>query len=282
MKLATHIVALLVHIQHASFEVQIVPLQRHQLTPAQASRQVQKEHFVVALELRLNEKPLQLLPRQHLHLPRLLGRQLAADGRVHTDQPILHRLFQCGAAGGVAHAHHPVGQPFAVLVGEPLPATFLEPTVELLQVILCQLIQRDVSNFRDDVQSDAAFVSLLRGGTDLGLGVILIPVCQPISEGHLWPHLLRLQPAAFLLELLELLDALLLGFGEDIFRFGIAVIIIADDNSPLPTAILALPYGSIPGFSLSCHGFNSFPKISSMKPPTMPQACFCISEVTWV
>ena len=182
----------------------------------------------------------------------------------------------------MAHTHHSVGQPFAVLVGEALPAAFLEPPIELLQVILRQLVQRDVSNFRDDVQSDAAFVSLLRGGTDLGLGVILVPVCQPVPEGHLGPHLLRLQPAAIHLELLELLDALLLGFGEDIFRLGIAVIIVADDDAPLPPTILALPYGSVSGFSFSCHGFNSFPKISSMKPPTMPQACFCISEVTWV
>ena len=273
---------MLVHIQYAGFEVQVIPLQRHELASAQAGCQVQKEHFVVALELRLNEKPLQLLPRQHLHLPRFLGRQLAADGRVHANQSILHRLLQCGAAGGVAHTHHSVGQPFAVLVGEPLPATFLESAIELLQVILRQLIQRDVPNLRDDVQTDAAFVSLLRGGTDLGLGVILVPVCQPVPEGHLGPHLLRLQPATLLLELLELLDALLLRFNENIFRFGIAVIIVADDDAPLPPTILALPYCSVSGFSLSCHGFNSFPKMSSMKPPTIPQACFCISDVTWV
>ena len=36
LKLAPHIVDLLVHIQHAGFEVQVVPLQCHQLTPAQA------------------------------------------------------------------------------------------------------------------------------------------------------------------------------------------------------------------------------------------------------
>ena len=36
LKLATHIVDLLIHIQHTGFEVQVVPLQRHQLTPAQA------------------------------------------------------------------------------------------------------------------------------------------------------------------------------------------------------------------------------------------------------
>ena len=182
----------------------------------------------------------------------------------------------------MAHAHHSVGQPFAVLVGEPLPAAFLEPTVELLQVILRQLVQWDAADFRDDVQTDAVLISLLRGGTDLRLGMILVPICQPVSEGHLGPHLLRFQSAALRLELLELLDALLLGFGENIFRFGVAIVIVADDNTPLPPAVLALPYGSVAGFSFSCHGFNSFPKISSMKPPTMPEAVFCISEVTWV
>lgn len=282
LKLATHIVDLLVHIQYAGFEVQVIPLQRHQLAPTQAGGQVQKEDLVVALKLRLNEESLQLFSCQHLHLPRFLGRQLAADSRVHANQSILHRFLQRGATGGVTHAHHSVGQPFAVLVGEALPAAFLEPPIELLQVVLCQLIQRDVSDLRDDVQADAALIGLLCGGADLGLGVILIPVCQPIPEGHRGPHLLWLQPAAFLLELLELLDALLLRFGENTFRLGIAVVIVADDDASFPAPILALPYGSVSGFSFSCHGFNSFPKISSMKPPTMPEAVFCISEVTWV
>ena len=182
----------------------------------------------------------------------------------------------------MAHTHHPVGQSFAVFVGEALPAAFLESAIELLQVVLRQLVQRDAPKFRDDMQSDAALIGLLCGGADLGLGVILIPVCQPVPEGHLWPHLLRLQSAALRLELLELLHALLLGFGEDIFRFGIAVIVIADDDAAFPPPVLALSYGSVAGFSFSCHGFNSFPKMSSMKPPTMPEAVFCISEVTWV
>ena len=182
----------------------------------------------------------------------------------------------------MTHAHHSVGQSFAVLVGEALPAAFLESTVELLQVILCQLVQRDAADLRDDVQTDAAFVGFLRGGANLWLGMIFIPVCQSISEGHLGPHLLRLQSATLRLELLELLDALLLRFGENIFRLGIAVIVIADDDAPLPPTVLALSYGSVSGFSFSCHGFNSFPKMSSMKPPTMPEAVFCISEVTWV
>ena len=36
LKLAPHIVDLLIHIQHAGFEVQVVPLQRHKLAPTQA------------------------------------------------------------------------------------------------------------------------------------------------------------------------------------------------------------------------------------------------------
>ena len=182
----------------------------------------------------------------------------------------------------MAHTHHSVGQPFAVLVGEALPATFLKSAIELLQVILRQLVQWDAADLRDDVQADAALVGLPRSRADLGLGVILVPVCQPVPEGHLGSNFFGLQPAAFLLELLKLLDALLLRFGEDIFRFWITVVIVTDDDAPFPAAIFALPYRSVSGFSLSCHGFNSFPKISSMKPPTIPQACFCISEVTWV
>ena len=94
LKLAPHIVDLLVHIQYAGFEVQVIPLQRHELASAQAGCQVQKEDFIVAFKLRLNEEPLQFLPRQHLHLPRLLRRQLTADSWVHANEPILHRLFQ--------------------------------------------------------------------------------------------------------------------------------------------------------------------------------------------
>ena len=182
----------------------------------------------------------------------------------------------------MTHTHHPVGQPFAILVGEALPATFLESTVELLQVILRQLVQWDASDLWDDVQAYAALIGLLCGGANFWLGVIFIPVCQPVPERHLGPHFFGFQPTVILLELLELLNALLLRFGENIFRFGVAVVIVANDDTPLPPPIFALSYCSVSGFSLSCHGFNSFPKMSSMKPPTIPQACFCISEVTWV
>ena len=85
-------------------------------------------------------------------------------------------LLQRRAASGVAHTNHPVGQTFAVLVGEALPAAFLEPPIELLQVVLCQLVQRDAADLRDDVQADAILVCFLGGGAYLWLGVIFVPV----------------------------------------------------------------------------------------------------------
>ena len=57
----------------------------------------------------IQQKPLHLLTGQHLHLPGFLGRQLAADGGILLNQPLLHRLVQCGSTGGVAATHSPVG-----------------------------------------------------------------------------------------------------------------------------------------------------------------------------
>ncbi|MPN25813.1 hypothetical protein SDC9_173229 [bioreactor metagenome] len=130
---------------------------------------------------------------------------------------------------------------------------------------------------------DAALVARLCGGAELGLRVMLKPVVEPIPEGHLGPHLYRCCPTVGFLESLELFQALLFRFGEDILGFGVTVVIIVDDDSPLPASVLAQSYSSVAIFSLSgCHGFNSFPKRSSIKLPTMPDACLCISGVTWV
>jgi len=84
-------------------------LQRQQLAAPQACRQIQQKQLIVTLGLRLNEKPLQFIPRQHLHLARLFGRQLAALGGICTEESVLYGALQGGAAGRVAHPHHAVG-----------------------------------------------------------------------------------------------------------------------------------------------------------------------------
>ena len=57
---------------------------------------------------------------------------------------------------------------------------------------------------------------------------------------------------------------------------------VADDNTALPPAVAALSYGAGSAFPFLCQGLSPFPSRSSMKPPTMPLAAFCISGVTWV
>ena len=159
-------------------------MQGQQFSPPQAGGQVQQEQLEVPLRLCVDQKPLDLLTGEHLHLPCFLGRQLASDGGVHADQPLLHCLLQSGPAVHVAGPHHAVGQPLAVVFRVEEPSALFQSGVELLQVILCQLIQRDVSQFRDNVPIDPALIARTGGGSKLRLRVVLIPEVHPLSEGH--------------------------------------------------------------------------------------------------
>ena len=136
LQFAVYRVRLLIDGQHAGFKVQILPLKRYQFAPPQTGAEIQQEQFVVPVRLRLNEKFLQFLPIQHLHLLCLFRRQLTADGGVCTEQVIPHGPFQGGAADRVAHPHHAVGKACAVLLRQTLAAVLFQPPVELLQVIL--------------------------------------------------------------------------------------------------------------------------------------------------
>ena len=129
---------------------------------------------------------------------------------------------------------------------------------------------------------DDVFVVVLCGGAERRFAVGFIPVAQPVSEQHIRFDLSVIPPHHAFGECLQLFLTFPLCFGENILCLGKAIVIIADDNAALPPAVAALSYGAGSAFPFLCHGFNSFPKISSMKPPTMPLAAFCISGVTWV
>ena len=79
---------------------------------------------------------------------------------------------------------------------------------------------------------------------------------EPVPERHFRGALfLRLnRRAKRFLECVQLLLTVLLRLGEDVFRLGQAVLVVADDHATLP----------------------------SMKPPTMPEAASFMSSVTWV
>ena len=62
----------------------------------------------------------------------------------------------------MAGTHHPVRQSSTVLFHPNQPTTGLQPCIELLQVILGQLVQRDAADLRDDVLVDSVLVTELR------------------------------------------------------------------------------------------------------------------------
>ena len=181
--------------QGSCIQIQVGPLQGQQLSPAQAGGQVQQEQFKVAVRLGLDEKPLELLAGQHLHLPAPLGRDLTAHRRVGPDQVLLHRLVQGRPAFGVSHPHHAVGEPLSMLFCANQPSPFFQVGVELLEVLLGQLPQRDLAQIRADVMVDDVLVVCLGVGTEAGFDVGLVPEVHPLAERHIGADLLRLGTA---------------------------------------------------------------------------------------
>ena len=234
--------------------------------PPQACGQLQKKQFVAAVLLGLNQKALHLLPGQHLHLPPPFPRQLAALGGVHGDQALLYCLGQRRPAGDVAAPDRAFGQSRTVEVRSIQPPAVLELVVKLLEVCLCQLIQGDLSQGRDDVPVDPQLILLLGAGPESGHRAGLIPAIQPRPEGHAGLDVLGLlRRAALLPQGFQLPQALPFRFGQAVSGPGIAPLIVAHHAPPLPAAVLSQVDAAAAGLSPLCHGVSSFPKMSVMK-----------------
>ena len=68
--------------QFPGFHIEVIPLERQDFTQPQAGSKLQQEDLVVAILLRLDEKPLHFLLSEDIHFTAFLRRQLAADCRV--------------------------------------------------------------------------------------------------------------------------------------------------------------------------------------------------------
>ena len=156
----------------------------------------------------------------------------------------------------MADPHHAVGKSRAKLLHPDQSSAGFQPGIELLQVVLGQLVQRDLSQFRDDVFVDPVGVTLLCSGADLGLAVSLIPERHPLPEGHILPALADGR-RAFLPQFVQLIQAFRPGFAQHIFRFWHAIIIVPDDNSSLPAPVFSFSQGSGTAFSFLSHGVTS-------------------------
>ena len=134
------------------------------------------------------------------------------------------------------------------------PAGF-QPRIELLQVTLCELVQRNLPDLRDDVLVNPILITELCIQTKLWLAVVLIPKIQPFTEGHILLTL-RHRRGIFFFQFFQFRQALCLGFGKNIFRFGVAAIIVADDNSGFPTSVRTLSDSSAAVFSFLSQGLS--------------------------
>ena len=224
--------------QFARPDIQVVPPEGQQLASAQASGQLQQEELIHPLCLGLEQKPLDLLSGQHLHLLLFRRRQLAAQDGVFLDQAILDSPLQRHSDHMVAAAHRPLGHPRPLGVPVDLPTVGLHFVQKLLAVGLSQLVQMNVSQAGDYVDVDPLLVAFLCGGPDGGPAVGFIPVTDPVPKPHIRLDLEGLRCAAAVLQLFQLFQALRLGLGQYTFRFGLSVFIVDHDLPPLPAAIL--------------------------------------------
>ena len=83
----------------------------------------------------------------------------------------MHRLIQRCPTFGVTHSHHPIGQALPKLFCADEPSLLFQVSVELLEVLLGQLAQRNLAQLRDDMLIDGALISVLCGGSETGLDV---------------------------------------------------------------------------------------------------------------
>ena len=256
-------------------------MQGRQLAQPQSCGKFQQEQLVVLFLLRLDQQLLHGLPREDIHFPFSGGRQLAAGRRVLWNQVFRYRPFQRPPAQAVDVAELGVRQPrFTVrLVRTPLR---FQPDEELLHILRGQPVQRDMTQSRVDVQPEIAFVDPPCAGTGGGSAVRLIPVLHPVPEGHICLDPRRRRRREGVLQRFQLLNTLRFCFSQHIFRFRQALVIVADDHTALPSAVLSQADSSFSIFPFSSHDLNSSPKTSVRNSPTISAARLCISPVVWV
>ena len=174
------------------FDVQVRPLERHQLALAQAADEFQIEHRQDAALLGCGQIGPNLLWRQNFHFVLLDFRRDAVVRRISDDQALCHRAVERVVQHRVDAANCGGAQPrLLALLRFPQPAMLLQIFVESLQVAPCQLFQWNIPDARRDMQFDAAPVVFGSREPQMRLRVEFIPCLQPSAEGVLVrpPHI---------------------------------------------------------------------------------------------
>jgi len=154
------------------------------------------------------------------------------------------------------------------LVGETLSIEFCAQQsailpkmgIELLDVPGGQLVQLDTAQGGDDVLVDPPFIGHLGVRTETRFLVVLVPMIQPSTQGKPCFWNFRGGSLQSLPQGLQLCHTFCFCLSKDIFGFGQALFVIADDHSALPPAVLSQTDAAVAVFSAFCHGAISSPK----------------------
>ena len=130
------------------------------------------------------------------------------------------RFLQCRSTGSVTGAHHSVGQTGSIQIRLAKAPALFQIGVELLEVILRELVQLDMTKGWKNVQSDTPLITVPGAFPNARLAVVVVPELNPVTERHFGVDGIGAQLAFFLHGLLKFLFALSLGPGEDALRDG--------------------------------------------------------------
>ena len=176
--------------------------------------------------------------REHLHLPCFLRWQLTADGGIGANQALLHRPLQGHTAVGMNGTHHTVGKAGSQCLGTDFSTAVFHPCIELLQIRLRQLIQRNFADIGNDVIINSVFIFYLRCQANGVLAVDAVLEVDPIPERHIRFDFVRVT-AVLLFQLFQLCTAFRFRFCGYILGDRPTVLTVIGHNAAFPPPVFS-------------------------------------------
>ena len=211
------------HPERLSGEINVLPLETQQFTPAQTSCQFNVVHLENSGVLGLQQKCCQLVSAQGLHFPVLRFGKGAAVRGVMRDQVLLDGKLHGGRNDLIDVADSFRAETLCLFLGFlPLHSALCQQLlIELLKIQRGQLRQQDRSNGWFDVVADVALIGFVGGRTYFNLSVVFVPDVHPLTHRVFLP-LRHIQTLALFDGGLEFLFCLCLRFCQHIFDDGLA------------------------------------------------------------
>lgn len=205
------------HAELAGLKVDVFPAQSEQLATAEPRGKREEDHFVEALGFRLDQEPAHFVVAEDLDLPVLFRREFAPDRLVPVDESLFLRLVERGFDARMHRTDHRARELFfAHAVAVEVSGLHLLG-VELFEIALFQMRQRDLADTGDDVLIDLILIFKFCRFGDRDLTEVAIPVVDVLTERHIRrgfdDRFLYAFPQGF-----EFFFGLAFGFCEDVLR----------------------------------------------------------------